>query len=88
VKVEAIGAKRFAQVKSYLPHADHWPRRMARVFWSLPVLIDVNRKNLAHLDRLVLDDGAIFPHLRKVGNKSHDEFLPDVSLARFIGHDL
>jgi len=88
VKVEAIGAKRFAQVKPHLPHADHWPRRMARVFWSLPVLIDANSKNLAHLDRLVLDDGAIFPHLKKVGNKSHDEFLPDVSLARFIGHDL
>ncbi len=85
VKVEAIGAKRFAQVKSYLPHADHWPRRMARVFWSLPVLIDENSKNLAHLDRLVLDDGAIFPHVKKVENKSCDEFLPDFSIVRFLG---
>jgi hypothetical protein len=50
----------------------------------LPVLIDANIKNLADLDRLVLDDGAIFPHLKKICKNSHEELMPDFSMARFL----
>jgi hypothetical protein len=84
VKVEAIGDRRFAQIKRQLPQVDVWPRCMARAFWSLPVLIDANIKNIADLDRLVLDDGAIFPHLKKICKNSHEELMPDFSMARFL----
>lgn len=85
VRVEAIDDRRFAQIRRYLPQVDDWPGCMARAFWSLPVLIDENTKNLAELDRLVLDDGAIFPHLMKVSINSHVKLMSDFSMARFLG---
>ncbi|MGB1036829.1 MAG: ATP-binding protein, partial [Candidatus Puniceispirillales bacterium] len=85
VRVEAIGHRRFAQIRRYLPQVDDWPGCMARAFWSLPVLIDANTKNLTELDRLVLDDGAIFPHLMKVRINSHVKLMSDFSMARFLG---
>lgn len=85
VRVEAIGEKRFARMKPHLLNISGWPRHMARVFWSLPVLIDTVGKNIDDLNRLILDDGAIFPHLINIGTKKDANYRIDFSLSSFMG---
>lgn len=68
VRVEAIGAERFAKIRPILSDFQHWPQVMARIFWSLPVLIDSDAKNLDAKHGLDLDEGFLFPHLINIDN--------------------
>jgi len=93
VRVEPLGAHRFAALKRAYPDDISLSQAMPRAFWSIPVLISAKNKNLQDHGRLLLDDGALVPHLMSRDNRANMEAhpdmayqrLPDVPLASFIG---
>ena len=93
VRVEPLGHRRFAALKRHFPEQDWLFQAMPRAFWSMPVLIGNKNKNLQDHGCLLLDDGALFPHLIKGNNKANKDAIPDTAyqisshepLAAFIG---
>ncbi len=85
VQVEAIGAERFAKIRTILSDVQDWPQVMARIFWSLPVLIDTDTKNLDVKHGLDLDEGFIFPHLKDIDIVYDSNNKPDMLEKRFYG---
>lgn len=93
VRVEPLGHQRFAALKRQFPNDDWLLQAMPRAFWSIPVLIGDKNKNLQDHGRLLLDDGALFPHLININNKASKDAIsntayqipPHDSLVSFIG---
>jgi len=93
VRVEPLGHQRFAALKRQFPDDDWLLQAMPRAFWSIPVLIGDKNKNLQDHGRLLLDDGALFPHLININNKASKDAIsntayqipPHDSLVSFIG---
>ncbi|NBR40006.1 MAG: hypothetical protein EBT93_11420, partial [Alphaproteobacteria bacterium] len=62
-------------------------------FWSMPVLIGDKNKNLQDHGCLLLDDGALFPHLIKNNIKASKDAISNTAfqtplrepIAAFIG---
>ena len=93
VRVEPLGRHRFAALKRRFPHKN-WPfQAMPRAFWSMPVLIGDKNKNLQDHGCLLLDDGALFPHLIKNNIKASKDAISNTAyqtplrepIAAFIG---
>jgi tRNA(Ile)-lysidine synthetase-like protein len=93
VRVEPLGARRFAALKRAYPDDLSLSQAMPRAFWSMPVLIGIKNKNLQDHGRLLLDDDALVPHVLNRDNLANMEAhpnmacqrLPHGSLASFIG---